>query len=61
MRGVTHLPITKPHESRAMLYYAHEFRVGGELVVSYTERGGVLRLISSREVTPAERQAYEEG
>ena len=31
------------------------------LLVSYTERGDALRLISSREVTPAERKAYEEG
>jgi uncharacterized DUF497 family protein len=36
-------------------------RQGRLLLVSYTERGGVLRLISSREVTPAERKAYEEG
>jgi uncharacterized DUF497 family protein len=34
---------------------------GRLLLVSYTERGEVLRLISSREVTPAERRAYEEG
>ena len=34
---------------------------GRLLLVSYTERGDVLRLISSREVTPAERKAYEEG
>jgi uncharacterized protein len=34
---------------------------GRLLLVSYTERGGTTRLISSREVTPAERKAYEEG
>ena len=34
---------------------------GRLLLVSYAERGGVLRLISSRGVTPAERRAYEEG
>jgi uncharacterized DUF497 family protein len=34
-------------------------RQGRLLLVSYTERGGVTRLISSREVTPAERKAYE--
>ncbi|MCA1990736.1 MAG: hypothetical protein LDL41_01630 [Coleofasciculus sp. S288] len=28
---------------------------------SYTERGDVIRLISAREVTRAEREAYEEG
>ncbi|MFL6334106.1 MAG: BrnT family toxin [Pyrinomonadaceae bacterium] len=36
-------------------------RQGRLLLVSYTERGGAARLISSREVTPAERKAYEEG
>ncbi len=34
---------------------------GRLLMVSYTEKGDVIRLISSREVTPAERKAYEEG
>lgn len=33
---------------------------GRLLVVSYTERGGDIRLISSRGATPAERRAYEE-
>jgi hypothetical protein len=36
-------------------------RQGRLLLVSYTERGGSVRLISSREVTAAERKAYEEG
>jgi uncharacterized DUF497 family protein len=36
-------------------------RQGRLLLVSYTERGDVTRLISSREVTPVERKAYEEG
>lgn len=31
------------------------------LVVSYTERGDSIRLISAREVTRSEREAYEEG
>lgn len=31
------------------------------LIVSYTERGDSIRLISAREVTRAEREAYEEG
>lgn len=31
------------------------------LVVVYTERRNVIRLISSREATRAERKAYEEG
>lgn len=38
-----------------------ESRRGRVLLVSYTERDEVARLISSREVTPAERKAYEEG
>lgn len=31
------------------------------LIVSYTERGNSIRLISAREVTRTEREAYEEG
>jgi hypothetical protein len=31
------------------------------LIVSYTERGGLTRLISARETTPAERRDYENG
>ncbi|MBI4782243.1 MAG: BrnT family toxin [Oscillatoriophycideae cyanobacterium NC_groundwater_1537_Pr4_S-0.65um_50_18] len=31
------------------------------LLVSYTERGDSIRLISAREVTRSEREAYEEG
>jgi hypothetical protein len=34
---------------------------GQLLVVVYTERGGVVRLISSREATSAERRTYEQG
>lgn len=34
---------------------------GRLLIVSYTERDKVVRLISAREVTPTERRAYEEG
>ncbi|MGG6268712.1 BrnT family toxin [Leptolyngbya sp. AN03gr2] len=33
---------------------------GRLLIVSYTERERVIRLISAREVTRAEREAYEE-
>ena len=36
-------------------------RHGRLLLVSYTERGDVTRLISAREVTGSEREAYEEG
>jgi len=35
--------------------------VGRLLLVSYTERENIIRLISAREVTPSERRAYEEG
>lgn len=34
---------------------------GRLLIVSYTERGDVIRLIGAREVTQTEREAYEEG
>ena len=34
---------------------------GRLLIVAYTERDDVVRLISAREVTSAERKAYEEG
>jgi uncharacterized protein len=34
---------------------------GRLLITSYTERGELIRLITSRVVTRAERQAYEEG
>ena len=45
----------------------HRFILMGEsahgrlLMVSYTERGNAIRLISARELTPAERKKYEEG
>jgi uncharacterized protein len=38
-----------------------ESNQGSLLIVSYTERGNLIRLISARVVTPAEREAYEEG
>ncbi|MEY2858565.1 MAG: hypothetical protein RLZZ74_2878 [Cyanobacteriota bacterium] len=34
---------------------------GRLLIVSYTERGDSIRLISTREVTRTEQEAYEEG
>ncbi|MEM6837062.1 MAG: BrnT family toxin [Cyanobacteria bacterium P01_C01_bin.120] len=37
-----------------------ESNQGRVLLVSYTERGNSIRLISAREVTRTERQAYEE-
>lgn len=33
---------------------------GRLLIVSYTERAEAIRLISARELTPTEREAYEE-
>ena len=38
-----------------------ESRQGRLLIASYTERDTVIRLINSREVTPAERKTYEES
>jgi uncharacterized DUF497 family protein len=48
-------------------YEEHRYLIAGEsrqgrlLIVSYTERGDIVRLISAREVTSTERKAYEEG
>ena len=45
----------------------HRYLIIGEsqqrhlLIVSYTERDDAIRLISAREVTRTEREAYEEG
>lgn len=43
----------------------HRYLIMGQstagLIVSYTERDDVVRLISAREVTSSERRAYEEG
>jgi len=45
----------------------HRYIIVGEseqgrlLLVSYTERDDVVRLISAREVTRTEREVYEEG
>jgi uncharacterized DUF497 family protein len=45
----------------------HRYIIIGEsqqrrlLIVSYTERDHVVRLISAREVTRSERETYEEG
>ncbi len=48
------------YEEHRYIIIGHS-RQGRLLLVSYTERGDVLRLISSREATPAERRTYEEG
>lgn len=48
-------------------YDEHRYLIIGEsrqrrlLLVSYTERGNVIRLISAREATRTERKVYEEG
>ena len=48
-------------------YDEHRYIIVGQsqqgrlLIVSYTERGDVARLISAREATRSEREAYEEG
>lgn len=34
---------------------------GRLLIVAHTERGNTVRIISARELTAAEREAYEEG
>lgn len=36
-------------------------RQGRLLIISYTERTNAIRLISARELTPTEREAYEEN
>jgi uncharacterized DUF497 family protein len=38
-----------------------ESQRGQLLIVSYTERDNVIRLIGAREVTGSERETYEEG
>ncbi|MBG1265009.1 BrnT family toxin [Nostoc sp. WHI] len=38
-----------------------ESNQGRLLIVSYTERGNSIRLISAREVTRTEREVYEQG
>ncbi len=38
-----------------------ESRLGRLLIASFTERGEIIRIISARELTPSEREAYEEG
>ena len=48
-------------------YDEHRYIIIGQsqrdrlLIVSYTERDDLVRLVSAREVTRGEREAYEEG
>lgn len=48
-------------ESEERYLIIGESNQGRLLIVSYTEKGNSIRLISAREVTRAEREAYEEG
>jgi uncharacterized DUF497 family protein len=45
-------------EERYLIFGAT--RGGKHLVVSYTERGDRIRLISARQMTPRERRSYEQ-
>jgi hypothetical protein len=45
-------------EARFLIFGAS--KQGKHLVVSYTERGDRIRLISARQMTARERMAYEE-
>jgi uncharacterized DUF497 family protein len=44
-------------EERAIIF--GESASGLHLVVSFTERGDIIRIISARQMTPRERRAYE--
>jgi uncharacterized DUF497 family protein len=48
-------------EDEARYLIVGESNRGRLLIVSYTEEGDSTRLISAREVTRTEREAYEEG
>ncbi len=52
-----------PHHSEDEDRYlvVGESNQGHLLIVSYTERRDSIRIISTRQVTRAEREAYEEG
>ena len=50
-----------PSEDKKRYLIGGESNRGRLLIVSYTERGDSIRLISAREVTRTEREAYEEG
>ena len=45
-------------EDRFLIFGQSE--IGRHIVVSYTERGERFRLISAREMTASEREAYEQ-
>lgn len=52
-------PDHSDHEDRYILIGTSQ--QGRLLMMSYTDRGDVIRLISAREATRAEREVYEEG
>jgi uncharacterized DUF497 family protein len=54
-----HDPDHSPDEDRYIIIGLS--RQGRLLLVSYTERDAIIRMISAREVTRGERKAYEEG
>ena len=49
--------VIRPDEERYLIFGIS--KQGRHLVVSYTERGDRIRLVSAREMTPRERRAYE--
>jgi hypothetical protein len=52
-------PDHSEHEERYLIVGNSD--LGRLLIVSYTERDNSMRLISAREVTRTEQEAYEEG
>jgi uncharacterized DUF497 family protein len=58
---ITHpqYPIPTTRKMKADLIFGIS-KGGKYLVVSYTERGDRIRLISARSMTPRERKAYEQ-
>jgi len=57
------ITIDDPHHSADEQRYIDigTSETGRVLVVSYTERGGSIRIISCRKATRSERRRYEEG
>lgn len=59
MTGKLYDPDHSDDEERYLI--VGESNRGRLLIVSYAERGDSIRLISAREVTRSEREAYAEG
>jgi uncharacterized DUF497 family protein len=51
-------PDHSEHEDRYLIFGMS--KASRHLVVSYTERGDRIRIISARQMTPRERRAYEQ-